>query len=79
MIRLWIEDLFEPVIELCTGFEPVRSAHWCPINSTIIVCTTKTSVQLWNIRKNILAPASSRTFYSGNIPLTISGYYLNII
>lgn len=72
MIRIWIEDIFEPVIELLNGVEAVRSANWCPINSTIIVCTTKTSVSIWNIRKSILYPASKRTFASGNSVLTVS-------
>lgn len=55
---------------LCNGFEAIRSSFWSPIHSTVIVCITKKQIELWNIRKNIIKPASITQFYSANIPLT---------
>lgn len=68
-IRIWIEDIYEPVIELKCGFEAIHSAVWCPTNSTIIVSNTRTTVQIWNIRLNISKPASVHTISQS--PLTI--------
>lgn len=70
-IRIWIEGINQPIIELNSGFKPIRSAHWCPNNSTIIACTTRSKIDIWNIRKSILKPASSQTFES---PSTICRY-----
>ncbi|XP_037038560.1 dynein intermediate chain 4, axonemal-like [Bradysia coprophila] len=67
-VRIWIEGITTPIIELNSGFKPIRSAHWCPNHSTIIACTTKSKLNIWNLRKSILKPASTKTFES---PLTI--------
>lgn len=74
-IRIWIEGITQPIIELSSGFKPILSAHWCPNNSSIIACTTRAKVHIWNIRKSILKPASTHTLES---PITICRY-LNII
>lgn len=63
--------MYEPVMELSSGFEPIRSALWSPNNSCIIACTTKSHVEIWNIRQNILKPANTHKFESGNVPLTV--------
>lgn len=72
-VRIWIEGITQPIIELNSGFSPIRSAYWCPNNSSIIACTTRSTLNIWNIRKSILKPASSQTFES---PLTICRYFL---
>lgn len=74
-IRIWIEGITQPIIELLSGFEPIQSAHWCPNNSTIIACTTKSKLNIWNIRKSILKPASTQVFES---PLTICRYFMSL-
>lgn len=56
-VRIWIEDIDEPIIELCNGFESIKSAAWCPTNSTIIACTTPTSLLIWDLKTDCLAPA----------------------
>lgn len=70
-IRLWIEDIFEPVMKLSNGLGPVQFATWSPLHSTIIASTTKDAVEIWDIRRNILKPVSVHTFKSGLSPLTI--------
>ncbi|KAJ6643727.1 Dynein axonemal intermediate chain 4, partial [Pseudolycoriella hygida] len=67
-IRIWIDGITQPIIELNSGFKPILSAHWCPNNSTIIACTTRSKLSIWNMRRSILKPASSQKLES---PLTI--------
>lgn len=57
-IRIWIEDIDEPIIELRSGFEPIKCASWCPTNSTIIACTTASSLNIWDLKTNCLLPAA---------------------
>lgn len=57
-VRIWIEDIEEPIIELRSGFEPIKCASWCPANSTIIACTTASSLNIWDIKTNCLIPAA---------------------
>lgn len=61
-VRIWIEDIDEPIIELRSGFEPIKCASWCPTNSTIIACTTATSLNIWDLRTNCLLPAAAHRF-----------------
>lgn len=61
----------EPLIELCSGFEPVRTACWSPNNSCIIASTTKSYVEIWNIRQNLLRPAAKRRFDAGSAAITV--------
>lgn len=57
-VRIWVEDIDEPIVELRSGFEPIKCASWCPANSTIIACTTKSSLNIWDIKTNCLWPAA---------------------
>ncbi|XP_058461596.1 dynein axonemal intermediate chain 4 [Malaya genurostris] len=70
-IRIWIEEITEPIITLTTGFGPIHAAYWSPVNSTIIASITKTSVQLWDLKRRMLKPASSTTFGDSTTSLTI--------
>lgn len=69
-IRIWIEDVFEPIIELSSGIGPVQHACWSPINSTIIASVTKTQVEIWDLRRRTLKPSSTHKFDSA-ISLTL--------
>lgn len=62
MIRIWIEDIFEPILELSDGFLYLQSAHFSPIHSTIIASLTQNAVQIWDLRRKNLKPASVHTF-----------------
>ncbi|CRK95557.1 CLUMA_CG009021, isoform A [Clunio marinus] len=61
-IRIWIESIFEPIIELSDGFNPIYNAYWSPIHSTIIASCTQDAVQFWDLRRKNKKPASIRTF-----------------
>ncbi|XP_055602654.1 dynein axonemal intermediate chain 4 isoform X2 [Uranotaenia lowii] len=70
-IRIWIEDIMEPIITLTTGFGPIHAAYWSPVSSTIIVSVTRSSVQLWDLKRRLLKPASCTTFGDSTTQLTI--------
>jgi dynein intermediate chain 4, axonemal len=61
-IRIWIENVFEPIMELSDGFGTIHNAYWSPIHSTIIASCTQDSVQIWDLRRKNPKPASIRTF-----------------
>lgn len=66
-IRIWIENILEPVMELSDGFESLHCAYWSPIHSTIIASCTQNSLQIWDLRRKNLKPASIRTFENKQI------------
>ncbi|XP_055532560.1 dynein axonemal intermediate chain 4 [Wyeomyia smithii] len=70
-IRIWVEDIMEPIITLSTGFGPIHAAYWSPVNSTVIASVTRTSVQLWDLKRRMLKPASCTTFGDSNTSLTV--------
>ncbi|XP_029733463.2 dynein axonemal intermediate chain 4 [Aedes albopictus] len=70
-IRIWIEDINEPILTLSTGFGPIQAAHWSPVNSTIIISVTQDSVQLWDLKRRMLKPASFTTFGDSTTALTV--------
>lgn len=70
-IRIWIENILEPIIELSSGLEPVQCARWCPDHSTIIAATKHSELEIWDITTNILLPASSTEICEANSSLTI--------
>lgn len=61
-IRIWIENVFEPIMELSDGFGAIHCAYWSPIHSTIIASVTQDAVQIWDLRRKNQKPASIRTF-----------------
>jgi WD40 repeat protein len=70
-IRIWIEDVFEPILELSDGFVSMHCAFWSPIHSTIIASCTQNAVQIWNLGRKSLKPASVHKFESALKPLTV--------
>lgn len=66
-IRIWIEDVVEPIVELCNGFEPIHCAAWCPTNSTILISTTRSQLSIWDLKTNCLRPASTHSIQRGAI------------
>lgn len=70
-IRIWIDGILEPIIELTSGLEPVQNAHWCPDNSTIIAATKRAKLEIWDLTTNILAPAATEDVCTGSATLTI--------
>ncbi|XP_030375496.1 WD repeat-containing protein 78 [Scaptodrosophila lebanonensis] len=55
-VRIWLDGITRPLIELQDNFQPVHWANWSPTHSTIIVALNRETVQIWDIRRNILKP-----------------------
>ena len=62
VIRIWIEDILEPILELTDDFSAFHCAYWSPIHSTILASCTQNSVQIWDLRRKNMKPASVRCF-----------------
>lgn len=58
-IRIWADSVYQPLITLESGMSAVQDALWSPLHSTVIVSTTGTFVELWDIRRRISKPMSS--------------------
>lgn len=61
-IRVWVENIHEPIIELCDGFEQINCATWSPTCSTLIACTTSNKLKLWDLKTNCLTPVATHLF-----------------
>ncbi|XP_058122936.1 dynein axonemal intermediate chain 4 [Anopheles ziemanni] len=73
-IRIWIEDLPEPIVTLSTGFAPIQAAYWSPTNSTVIASVTRSGVQLWDIKRRSSKPASETALGGLTTPLTVARF-----
>lgn len=56
--RIWVEGITEPLITLTTEMSWVRSAAWCPTNSTIIATIIKNEICIWDIKRKTYKPTS---------------------
>lgn len=70
-IRIWIEGIYKPIVELSRGIGCVNNALWSPINSTIIASCTSEAVEIWDIRRRILKPVSTHKFPEANSSITV--------
>ncbi|XP_011061701.1 PREDICTED: WD repeat-containing protein 78-like [Acromyrmex echinatior] len=57
-IRIWAENLTEPLITLSTAMACVRNACWSPKSSTIIASIVNDQICMWDIRRKTHIPAS---------------------
>ncbi|KAH8378863.1 hypothetical protein KR009_001832, partial [Drosophila setifemur] len=57
-VRIWIDGITRPLLELLDDMTPVHWAKWSPTHSTIIVSINRESANIWDIRRNILRPMS---------------------
>ncbi|XP_062133031.1 dynein axonemal intermediate chain 4 [Drosophila sulfurigaster albostrigata] len=55
-VRIWIDGMTRPLIELLDDFQPVHWANWSPTHSTVLVSMNRDTVSVWDIRRNILKP-----------------------
>ncbi|ALC44072.1 Dic61B [Drosophila busckii] len=55
-VRIWIDGITRPLIELFDDFQPLHWVNWSPTHSTIIVALNREAASLWDIRRNILKP-----------------------
>ncbi|XP_017137527.1 WD repeat-containing protein 78 [Drosophila miranda] len=55
-VRVWIDGITRPLLELMDEMTPVHWASWSPTHSTIIVSVNRETADVWDIRRNILQP-----------------------
>ncbi|EDW76953.1 uncharacterized protein Dwil_GK12695 [Drosophila willistoni] len=55
-IRIWIEGISRPLIELQDEYSPVHWANWSPTHATVLVSVNRNGASVWDIRRNILKP-----------------------
>ncbi|XP_067614654.1 dynein axonemal intermediate chain 4-like [Eurosta solidaginis] len=58
-IRIWLEGIFQPLITLTERYTPIHCALWSRTNSTVIISINRETVDMWDLRRNLLAPVSS--------------------
>lgn len=58
-IRIWLMGIFKPLITLKYHMSPVYCASWSTVHSSIIVALHRDTVDVWDLRRSILQPASS--------------------
>ncbi|XP_037944775.1 dynein intermediate chain 4, axonemal [Teleopsis dalmanni] len=58
-IRVWLVGIYKPLITLQHKYLPVHSAKWSLTHSTIIVAVNQRTVDVWDIRRSTMRPASS--------------------
>ncbi|XP_017066411.1 dynein intermediate chain 4, axonemal [Drosophila eugracilis] len=57
-VRIWIDGITRPLLELQDEMTPVHWAKWCPTHSTIIVSVNRETANVWDFRRNLLRPMS---------------------
>lgn len=57
-MRIWIDGITRPLLELLDEMTPVHWAKWSPTNSTIIVAVNRESASMWDFRRSLLRPMS---------------------
>ncbi|XP_030561001.1 WD repeat-containing protein 78 [Drosophila novamexicana] len=55
-VRIWVDGITRPLIELLDDFQPIHWAKWSPTHSTIIVAVNRDTCSIWDLRRNILKP-----------------------
>ncbi|KAH8415714.1 hypothetical protein KR222_010696, partial [Zaprionus bogoriensis] len=55
-VRIWIDGMTRPIIELLDDFQPIHWANWSPINSTVLIASNRHTASIWDLRRNILKP-----------------------
>ncbi|XP_036320129.1 WD repeat-containing protein 78-like [Rhagoletis pomonella] len=59
-IRIWLEGIFQPLITLTDRFAPVHCAMWSRTHSTVIISLNRETIDIWDLRRDLLAPVSSK-------------------
>jgi WD40 repeat protein len=80
-IRIWTEDVVQPLLTLNTSMEAMQGATWSPVNATIIASISGNDICLWDIRRNIFVPASTTTSptNTGNLMIQFTASGLNLV
>ncbi|KYM97953.1 PREDICTED: WD repeat-containing protein 78 [Cyphomyrmex costatus] len=75
-IRIWAENLTEPLITLSTAMACVRNACWSPTSSTIIASVVNDQICVWDIHRKTHTPASI-TISTNGVRLVAAGFTSN--
>ncbi|KAL0133151.1 hypothetical protein PUN28_000720 [Cardiocondyla obscurior] len=82
-IRIWAEDLTEPLITLSTVMACVRNACWSPTCSTIIASIVNEQICVWDINRKTHIPVSITTSTNGSrlvaVDFTANGNQLVVV
>ncbi|KDR20072.1 WD repeat-containing protein 78-like [Zootermopsis nevadensis] len=80
-VRIWTEDIGQPLLTLNTTMEAVRGAAWSPINATIIAGISGSDIHFWDIRRTVFVPASTTTSPTdeGNMMIQFTSSGLNLV
>ncbi|XP_014091574.2 dynein axonemal intermediate chain 4 [Bactrocera oleae] len=58
-IRIWLEGIFQPLITLCDRYMPVHCAMWSRTHSTVVIAVNRETIDIWDLRRNLLSPIST--------------------
>ncbi|XP_075161226.1 dynein axonemal intermediate chain 4 [Haematobia irritans] len=76
-IRIWLMGIFKPLVTLKYHMSPVYAACWSTVHSSIIVALHRDAVDVWDLKRSILQPASStridQTAFYTIMKLTLCG------
>lgn len=80
-VRIWTEDVVQPLLTLNTSMESVQGAAWSPVNATIIASISGNDIHLWDIKHKIFVPASTTTSPTerGNLMIQFTASGLNLV
>jgi WD40 repeat protein len=80
-IRIWTEDVGQPLLTLNTSMEAVRSAAWSPVNAIIIASISSNDIYFWDIRHKTFVPASTTKSPTdkGNLIIQFTSSGLNLV
>uniref|UniRef100_W8AU81 Dynein axonemal intermediate chain 4 n=1 Tax=Ceratitis capitata TaxID=7213 RepID=W8AU81_CERCA len=57
-IRIWMDGIQKPLVTLKHKMIPIYTAQWSRTHSTVIISTNRSSVDVWDIQRNLLTPMS---------------------
>jgi WD40 repeat protein len=80
-VRIWSEDVVQPLVTLNTSMETMQGAAWSPVNATIIASISGNDIHLWDIKHKIFVPASTTTSPTdtGNLMIQFTASGLNLV
>ncbi|XP_033611470.1 WD repeat-containing protein 78 isoform X2 [Cryptotermes secundus] len=80
-VRIWTEDVVQPLLTLNTSMESVQGAAWSPVSATIIASISANDIHLWDIKHKIFVPASTATSPTdtGNLMIQFTASGLNLV
>uniref|UniRef100_A0A0A1XT82 Dynein axonemal intermediate chain 4 n=1 Tax=Zeugodacus cucurbitae TaxID=28588 RepID=A0A0A1XT82_ZEUCU len=57
-IRIWMNGIMKPLITLKDRMRPIYTAQWSRSHSTVIISNNRSTLDVWDIHRNLLTPVS---------------------